>query len=272
MKKLICLFLLLAMMVTLVACKNKEPEVFTPNTEAEIAAAYIYGGQANIATRSLVEKDLTKITLACVYYDITGKQIENRQLIECNITEKKNVLLWQVSCPEMAVYMDCIVFSTQDADGNISSAQNVDIWEETVVSAFQIETYQSTLIDSTTEAANTASTNPYATLSNIVWNDSEITVDLETTAESEVKSVYLFALWFDGDGAPIETGSCSYCKNGELMVAHIQSLGLHSYVFTAPEKAHSAKLLVQAVDFTDGTQWTNPYCYEWIVHNRLQAN
>ena len=272
MKRVLSIIFALMLAVSLAACGEEEPAVYEANTEAEVAVAYIYDGQANIATRTLTEKNLTRITLACVYYDITGSQIDSRRLVECQISDGKTVLLWQVECPDMAVYMDSIVYSTEDESGNVTSAKNIDNWEANAVAAFSVEKYQENLSVATSEYAQTAQTNDYVSIADIRWNDPDLSVDLEITGDFQVASVYLFALWFDSDGQPVETNACSYCKNGELMVAHLGTDGVGSYLFTAPEDAHSAKILIQSIVFSDDTQWTNPYCYEWIVHNRSQAD
>ncbi len=272
MKKALSFILIPLLLFSLCACnrdKTQESTEYIPNTEVEIAVAYIYNGKANIVTRPLNDTPLKSLTLACVYYDITGKQIGQCKMIDCKVTDNKNVTLWQSDCPEMAVYVDCVVYSTTDESDNVLTAERIDLWEQSVVKAFQIDTYRANLENDLRESAGKAVANPHVKLGSVNWQDLSVTVEMELLSDN-IKSVYLFALWFDEDGLPVDTNTCSYCGNGESMVAHITNNN-HNYIFQAPETAQSAKIIVQSIDFKDGTQWINPYCYEWILLNRSNA-
>lgn len=271
MKKVVAFLLLICMLTTFAACKEDSPTAYSPNTDAEVTVAYIYNGIANIATRILNDQPLKSITLTCVYYDITGKQIDTRRLAQCQISDNNKIHLWQISCPETAVYIDCVVYETCRADDTIFTAKGIEIWENDTVSAFRIDTYQDLLDRKLSEPATAAESTPYASITLLSWNDSEITVSLQDLKDHKIDAVYLFALWFDKDGEPLNTGVCNYCQNGELMLAKIDSPDAHTYIFDAPEEAAGVKLIVQSVAFKDGTSWINPYCYEWIVYNRNRS-
>ncbi len=273
MKKAMIPALIVFLLFSLVACNQKtitEPGEYIPNTQAEIVVAYIYNGKANIVTRQNNDVKLKSITLACVYYDASGQQIGNLNMTDCEIIDQKNVTLWQTECPETAVYMDCAIYSTTQENGTETTAEHIDLWETTVVSEFRIDTYSESLREKLGDNAALAVTNPYAILGSVRWQDLSVTVEMSLLSDN-IQSVYLFALWFDAQGQPLDLQACSYCANGESMVAHIQSEDNHNYIFKAPGNAKSAKVIVQSADLKDGTQWVNPYFYEWLFVNQSSA-
>lgn len=273
MKKTLCLVLFLAILYPLTSCKKaeqKEPLQYIPNNQVEIAVAFIYDSKCNIATRPVGGVDLNSFTLACLYFDADGKQIESMKIIDCEITEPKNLTLWQSACPETAVYMDCAVYSTTDSAGHTKQAENIDLWEQSVVESFEPATYQEELEEALQESATLAVNNEYVTIGAVSWQEQSVTVEMELNA-TNIQSVYLFALWFDAQGQPVEIQACSYCGNGESMVAHIQATDNHNYIFQAPESAQSAKLIIQSVNFDGSPQWFNPYFYEWMLLNSTSA-
>ncbi len=273
MKKAISLLLIALLLFSVSACRSaKSPEItkYIPNSQAEVAVSYIYDGKANIATRQLTDTKLKSITLACIYYDITGKQIGKLKLIDCEVTDNKDITLWQSDCPELAVYIDSVVYSVTDENGTEHKAENIDLWGSSAASAFKIETYQNKLEKRLSKNAALAIENPYVKLGAVSWQDLSVTVEMELLSK-DVKSVYLFALWFDAKGQPVDIQACSYCANGESMVAHINTGDNHNYIFQTPETAQSAKLIVQSVELNNGTQWINHYFYEWVLLNRYNA-
>ena len=135
MKKVFCLLLSFVMIFPLAACQTEsEPAVvqYCANTMAEVAVSYILDGKANIATRPLTEVPLQKITLACIYYDINGKQIGQMKMIDCPVKEQKNATLWQTTCPESATYIDCTVYSVVDMSGKKHTVSGIETWAKTV--------------------------------------------------------------------------------------------------------------------------------------------
>ena len=271
MKRAITLIMLMCILITFAACKEETPSAYSPNPDAEVTVAYIYNGTANIATRILAEQQPKSISLTFIYYDITGKQIDARRLVECQIFDNSDTHLWQISCPEMAVYMDCVVYEVKHADNTVSQATGIEIWEDDSIHTFRIDTYQDNLDKRLSEPAAEAESTPYANIALLSWNETEITVSLDGLNEHEIDSVYLFALWFDENGEPINVGACDYCLNGELMLAKIDNPDASTFIFDAPDGAASAKVIVHSVDFTDDTFWMNPYCYQWIVYNRNRS-
>ena len=139
MKKAISLLLIALLLFTVSACKSANaPEItrYIPNSQAEVAVSYIYDGKANIATRQLTDTKLKSITLACIYYDITGKQIGKLKLIDCEVSNNKDVTLWQSDCPELAVYIDSVVYSVTDENETEHKTENIDLWESSATSSF----------------------------------------------------------------------------------------------------------------------------------------
>ena len=269
MKKLLCILLAVFMLISFTACgEEPAPQIneYIPNDLVEVAVAYICKGQANIVTRQITDAQLKKITLVCVFYDADGNMIGQQKMINCTIKDEGPVVLWQTDCPENAVYVDSTVYATYDASDNAVKAERIDLWEKAATAAFDAATHKQTVTEKLSTNAALAVTNDYARIGTMSWRDLDVIVEIEPLS-TNVKAVYLFALWFDKDDQPVKTDTCAYCENGEPMLANVSPEGAQNFIFKAPENAYQAKMIVQSVDLNDGTKWLNPYCYEWIVLN-----
>ena len=108
MKRVLAIILTAALLLSLGACSIFEPEAYVPSANVEVAVAYVVETDktdgnlydtAKVVTRRLVEKDMTSITLACVYYSSTGSQVGEYEYVECDFTEQNKFSLWEFDVP-----------------------------------------------------------------------------------------------------------------------------------------------------------------------------
>ena len=82
----------------------------------------------------------------------------------------------------------------------------------------------------------------------------------------------LFILEFDENGFPVAVNPYdTYCINGHqtggtVNLAIGESGAYSTDLFISPTTTQ-IKVVISYIEFQDGSEWDNPYLYEWIIGN-----
>ena len=276
MKRILAIILTAALLLSLGACAAFEPEAYVPSANVEVAVAYVVETDktdgnlydtAKVVTRRLVEKDMTSITLACVYYSSTGSQVGEYEYVECDFAEQNKFSLWEFDVPIGATYMEAVVSKVSFSDGTQETCPGISTWAKTQAEAFSVESHEQKRIDLSYSAAADAEVCPGAELTIGTWDESGLNVQLANTSGKDIEKVGIYALWFDADGQPLALDGV-VTPNAELINASDLVVDeTATYTVTEPEGAEFVKVIINTVTYTDGESWTNNYFYEWAyVH------
>lgn len=269
MKKALALILLLAMMVSMAACTQPmmettpetepEPEVYVPSDAVAVEVAYM-DGYAKVVTRKNSEKEISKISIACVYFDGDGKQLGKMELIECPVTAKDKVSNWTFNAPNGCAYLQAAIAGVSYADGTKEECPGITTWAEETAEKFDSEKYQEKL----EEKAALAEECDLIAVDFVESGNADLKLQLKNIGEKDIREMVVYTLWYDDQGNPVEAGG-SFARNAKR--SSLEDLKVEEeaiYTIPAVEGATTARLLVQMITFTDDSVWANENTYFWI--------
>lgn len=268
MKKIFALLLAMLLLVSMTACgmtvAEKEPEAYVPSTDIEVALAFV-DDEAVVVTRRLVDKELKSIDLACVYYTMSGYQIDTYELIECTFSTQETMSIWKFDTPSGCVYMEATIASVTYADGTKKTCPGVSTWGESK-STLDLQAYDRKLQDMKKLQCVAAENSPGATVTLGAVEDGKQKLEI-TAGEKAIHDLTLYVLWYDESGAPVPCGG-AFVKNVESVTSgELEAGEKGAYSIEAPTDAAKAKIIIRKLNFTDNTQWNNEYFYEWAFVN-----
>lgn len=270
MKKLLALVLAALLLFSLAACggiTEEEPEVYVASQDIEVAVAVVQSGKAKAVTRKLSDKELKSIDLACVYFDLSGKQVGEAETVQCDFSQDADLTIWTFTAAPEAQYMEAIVSSVTYADDTKHTCPGVSTWASTTSALFTPENHASKMETMASKEAAAAQTCDAAAITLGTPAEGKLELTVKNTSGKEVDEVIAFLLWFDAEGNPIEMNGV-FVPNSEKISAKTLAVDEEAtYTATAPEGAASAKGIVQSVTFTGGESWQNDYIYEWAIVN-----
>ena len=274
MKKLIALILAALLLCSLAACDaltEKEPELYVGSEDIEVAIAVVQSGRAKTVTRKLTDKELKSIDLCCVYFDLSGKQIGEAELVQCDFSQDAKLSIWTFSAAPLSQYMEATIASVTYADGTKKECPGVSTWANATGTLYSTEIYTNKLETMAGKEAAAAQTCDAATITLGTPTEGKLELTVKNTSGKEIDEVVAYLLWFDAEGNPIEMNGV-FVPNAEKISAKTLTVDEEAtYTATAPEGAASAKGIVQSVTFTGGESWANDYIYEWALVNYGKA-
>ena len=271
LKKLIAIALLVVLCLSFAGCKAPK---YVASEDAAVMATYIDDGYGYVVTKQLSAKKLSGIQLACLYFDAEGALIgKNYQLFDCDVSESDRVALWNIDIPEGCAYIDAIVsavYGVNEADNWKTKALNV--WARETKKSFTIEGFEAKLAAVKQAEAYQAESNDYVRITTAAITKGILDFELLNNCDRNIKTVSLLVLWFDENGAPINTYEVSYCPNGKWLSADDLEIGeTATYAYEPigldPEPA-TVKYCIDSIEFEDGSLWLNENFYIWVACNR----
>lgn len=281
MKRLLAMILSAALLLSLTACgsvlgndSTQTPEVYVPSKDIEVAVTYVTGastGNARVVTRRTSDKELSGIDLACVYYDVNGKQIREYERIECTFSTKDEMSIWTFSAPARTSYIEAAIAAVTYADGTKETCPGVSAWAEQTAAAFTVDGYKKALEEMAGKEAAAAEKCDAVEYTAAAPENKEMSLKLKNTSGKEIADVIAYLLWFDANGAPIDMKGVLVPNSEKVSAKNLVADEEATYTVNAPEGAVSVKAVIQKVVFADETVWQNDYVYEWAVVNSAAA-
>lgn len=269
MKKLIAILTFAALLFSLAACAPSTPpaEDYVATEAMEVVVAYV-GSQAKVITRKLSEKPLSGIKIACVYYDATGAQVGEYEIIEGEIVAEDEVSVWTFNAPVGSVYIDAVVAGVTYEDGTVENCPGIDTWAKGAAAVFDPETRR-TLMEARAEKAEQC---PALTLKTEFTTDDGLQTTVSNVGDKEIDSVILYNLWYDKDGLAVDVGGAMAINATRSSLSDLAVEETADYTIPTEEGTAKAKQVVEMIHFTDGTSWYNDYVYDWLAANQGSAN
>ncbi len=279
MKRFLVMILSAVLLLSLAACgvvdKTPEPpEAYVPSKDIEVAVTYVNNeltGNARVVTRRTSDKELTGIDLACVYYDVNGKQIREYERIECTFSTKDDLSIWTFSAPAGCKYMEAVISAVTYADGTKETCPGVSTWAEQTAQAFTVDGYNKAMTEMAGKEAAAAEKCDAVEYSAAAPENKTMSLKLKNTSGKEIADVIAYLLWFDANGAPIDMKGVLVANSEKVSAKNLVADEEATYTVNAPEGAASVKAIIQKIVFADETVWQNDYVYEWAVVNSATA-
>lgn len=267
------------------APEQAETKTFEPNEDLQVITAFVYDNDTYVVVENVGEQAILNYRIAYINFDKNGfvatrdrDGYERGKADTVNIMPgNKNLSGWYGADGDYAV---AAIVGVDYADGTSWNAENtqIDRWAEIASKEFSVDAYKANLVKLREQGA-LGETNEYAVLTDVsLKNDNRFSnkydfhFTIENKSEQGILSLRLFVLEFDENGFPVSVSPYdTYCKNGHstggtLNLAAGKSSSYSDDLF-AQSTTKQVKTIIAYLEFQDGTEWNNPYLYEWIIGN-----
>lgn len=256
---------------------------FQPNQDLEVIIGFTYDSHTYIVVENVGDKPILDFSVAYMSFDKNGfLTTTDRDGYDLGKYEAANLMPGDKTAPSWygasGTYIVATVTTVKYSDGTEWAAQNLDIWAEEAKSGFSPDSYLESL-GSLKETGALAETNEYVTLSNIAMknrnqfsNDYDFDFTLTNTGSQGIAKVVVFVLEFDENGFPVAVSPYdTYCLNGHVTGGSVNlavgSTNTYTDDLFIQGATKNLKAVVEMIQFQDGSEWTNPYFYEWVISN-----
>lgn len=256
---------------------------FVPNDDLRIVAAFSYDNDTHVVIENVGDQAILNYRVAYIAFDKNGfvatrdsRGYDTGKHETVNLMpSEKAISTWYGAD---GVYTVAVIVGVDYQDGSTWEAQYIEKWASTVRSEFNVDAYKSE-IDKLKEFDALATTNEYAMLTdhsiqhrNQFSSKHDFLFSISNTSDQGITKLSLFILEFDENGFPVSVNPYdTYCINGHstggtLNLAAGQSGSYTNNLFISPTTTQ-IKVVISSIEFQDGTDWQNPYIYEWILAN-----
>ena len=265
--------------------EQNDAKAFEANEDLQVIAAFVYDNDTYVVVENVGEQAILNYRIAYINFDKNGfvatrdsDGYERGKADTVNIMPgSKDLSGWYGADGD---YADAVIVGVDYADGTSWDAENtqIDRWAETASKEFSVETYKANITELKEQGA-LGETNDYAALTdfnlkhgNQFSNKSDFHFSIENKSEQGILSLRLFVLEFDDNGFPVSVSPYdTYCINGHstggtVNLAAGSSSSYSDDLFTQSTTTQ-VKAIIAYLEFQDGTEWNNPYLYEWIIGN-----
>ena len=265
--------------------KQDEIKAFEPNEDLQIITAFVYDKNTHVVVKNVGEQAILNYRIAYINFDKNGfvatrdsDGYKRGRADTVNIMpENKEVTKWYGADGDYAV---AAIVGVDYADGTSWEAENmqIDRWAETASKEFNVDTYKTSLAE-LKELGVLGETNEYAALTdfnlkhdNRFSDKQDFHFSIENKSEQGILNLHLFVLEFDENGFPVSVSPYdAFCINGRTTSGTINlaagSSSSYSISLFAQGTTMKVKTIIAYLEFQDGTEWNNPYLYEWIIGN-----
>lgn len=272
------------------SANTQQPEATAINTgsyeiceDLEVVTSFIYDNYTYIVVENTGDRAVLNYGVAYINFDSNGfvkttdsNGYESGKVNAANIIPGgKGIASWYGADGKYAV---SAITWAEFADGSKWEMDWPENWANDARSTFTVDGYKAELEELKAEAV-LAETNEYATLLGVkVSNENPYSTKLDfefnvqNNSEQGITQMNVFVLEFDENGFPVSVSPYdTYCMNGHQTggTVNLAAGESNSYVddlFASPTTAN-IKVIISYIVFQDGTEWQNPYVYEWIVAN-----
>lgn len=267
------------------APEPSEKQAFVPNEDLQVVAAFVYDNDTYVVVENVGNQAILNYLIAYISFDKNGfvatKDSDGYELGKAStvniMPESKDISGWYGADGN---YVVAAIVGVDYADGTSWEADSIQIesWAEAAGREFSVEEYNAN-VDALKDIGALAETNEYAYLKdvsleheNMFSNNLDLNFTVENTSDQGILGLNIFVLEFDENGFPVSVSPYdTYCKNGHITGGTINlSAGSSSeYVddLFAQSTTTQIKTIITYIEFQDGTEWNNPYMYEWIIGN-----
>ena len=266
-----------------VAKETEGTEMFIRNDDLRIVAAFKYNGYLYVVAENAGEQPIINFDIAYINFDrngftttTNGNGYEGGSVNAANLMPgEKSIFRWYSSDGE---YTTATVIHVDYADGAQWNATNINYWVEETKSNFTVDQYNAD-VEALADEGQLAESNEYVSLDNYYLQHGnqfstqhDLWFTITNKSEQAISIANVYVLEFDDNGFPVNVSPYdTYCMNGHstggtVNLAPGQTNSYSDDLFTSASTAQ-IKVIVTYLEFQDGTEWHNPYMYEWILTN-----
>lgn len=269
-----------------VSDQETEPKAeFEANADLEVVATFVYDNDTYVVVENVGEKAILNFKVAYVNFDSNGFATTTDsdgylqgKVDAANLMPGAKTIAGWYSSSKSGSYAVAVVTSVDYADGSNWNATNINSWSDSIRASFSIENYKND-INAMKETAVLAETNEYASVANfsIVHRNQftssyDFDFSIKNTSDQGITSISIFVLEFDENGFPVSVSPYdTYCLNGHSTGGTInlapEQNGEYTDNLFLDGTTSQIKFIIFKIQFQDGTEWFNPYTYEWIIAN-----
>lgn len=264
---------------------TQDNQLFVPNEDLQVITAFVYDNDTYVVVENKGNQAVLNYRVAYINFDKNGfvatrdsDGYEGGKADTANIMPgSKSLAGWYGADGEYAV---ATVVGVDYADGTTWEADSVKIdhWANATSKEFSLETHKANLA-SLKEAGALAESNEYAALTdfnlkhgNKFSNKHDFHFSVENMSNQGILSLNLFVLEFDENGFPVSVSPYdTYCINGHRTGGTVNLAAGNSSSYSddlfIQGTTTQVKTVISYIKFQDGTEWNNPYLYEWIIGN-----
>lgn len=258
---------------------------FEPSEDLKVVAAFVYDNDTYVVVENTGTQPILNYRIAYINFDKNGfvatrdsDGYERGKNDTANLMPgDKDIGGWYGADGAYAV---ATIVGIDYADGTTweTTAMQVDSWAKEVSSNFSIEEQKDT-VNILKETGTFAESNEFAALTdysikhgNQFSSDYDFHFSVKNTSEQGITRLNVFVLEFDKNGFPVAVNPYdTYCINGHETggTVNLASGASSSYsddLFISSTTTQ-IKVVISYIEFQDGSEWTNPYLYEWIIGN-----
>ena len=265
--------------------EQDETKAFEPNEDLQIITAFVYDKNTYVVVKNVGEQAILNYRITYINFDKNGfvatrdsDGYKRGRADTVNIMpENKEVTKWYGADGDYAV---AAIVGVDYADGTSWEAESMQIakWAETASKEFNVDTYKTSLAE-LKEQGVLGENNEYATLTdfslkhdNRFSDKQDFHFSIENKSEQGILNLSLFVLEFDENGFPVSVSPYdAYCINGHTTSGTLNLAAKSSSSYSASLFAQGTttkvKTIIAYLEFQDGTEWNNPYLYEWVIGN-----
>lgn len=242
-----------------------------------ISTVFSYDNNLYIVAENISDKTILDFKIGYLCFDANGLPVDGYQTGNVSSANLIKGAKKSFSFYESCTYAKAIVTSITFDGGETWENTDALLWSATQ-NTFSVDDYKAEL-EAMKATATQAETNPYIEIvstrkydNNQFSNDDDISFSLKNIGTLTASKVSLFVLQYDENGYAISVSPYdTYCKNGRSLggTANITPGSTESFNSTLFFEANCSqyKCIVSSVTFDDGTEWDNPYMFEWILVN-----
>lgn len=253
------------------------------NKDLRIVSAFNYNNDTYIVVENVGEQAILNYEVAYVSFDKNGlvatTDSNGYEIGRANTVNlmpgKKTISSWYGA---EGNYTVATVIGVDYQDGSTWEATQIEDWVKAARSEFDVDTHKAELaalkkFDSSAEVNEYAAlTEYYIKHGNQFSSDHDFHFSIKNTSNQGITRLNVFVLEFDENGFPVSVNPYdTYCLNGHSTggTVNLAAGGSGSYsddLFISPTTTQ-IKVVISYIEFQDGTDWQNPYIYEWIIAN-----
>lgn len=256
-------------------------QAFEGTSDMAVSFAFINKNYINIVVENTSDKVILDCKVAYIQFDkngfsVSSKKYEGGSITAANLLpgDKEIASFYGVDGKYVVA---TIVYIRYQGD-EIWEANNIEAWADDTIKNFTVDGYKES-INALKDKAVLAETNEYVEIvstekyrDNRFSDQDDLTFTLKNISSDSIESVKLHFLEYDKNGLAIPTSPYNtYVKNDYAIGGTVNLLpdGTSSFtknLFFEPT-CENYKCVVKTIVFSDGTEWTNPYIFEWIICN-----
>lgn len=254
---------------------------FEGTSDMAVSFAYMNDRYTNIIVENTSDRAILDYKVAYIQFDKNGFLVSDDKYEGGSVTAANLLPGDKKFSPFYGVkgkYVVATVVYIRYQGDEIWEANNIEAWADDTIKNFTIDGYKDSIAPLNDKAA-LAETNEYIEIvstekyhDNQFSNEDDLSFTLKNISSDTIESATLCLLEYDENGLAIPTSPHNtYVKNDHVIGGTINLLSDATNTFVKnlffEATCEKYKCIIKDIVFSDGTEWTNPYVYEWIFCN-----